>query len=122
MRRGQNALYLAQKGHCVDAFDLSEYAIEKLKHRSELLHAPVNASAADLTAYSFEKRYDVIPCFGTLHFVEREDWKRFLLRAKENTRTGGIHIMQIFGHGAGLCGHCALCRRPGEGGRASGAV
>ena len=93
---GQNALYLAQKGHCVDAFDLSEYAIEKLKHRSDLLHAPVNASAADLTAYSFEKRYDVIPCFGTLHFVEREDWKRFLLRAKENTRTGGIHIMQIF--------------------------
>mgnify|MGYP003492089995 FL=1 len=34
--------------------------------------------------------------FGTLHFVEREDWKRFLLQAKEHTNVGGIHIMQIF--------------------------
>lgn len=27
---GQNSIYLAQKGHYVDAFDLSEYGIEKL--------------------------------------------------------------------------------------------
>ena len=33
---GQNAIYLAQKGYNVDAFDLSEYGIAKLKHKCEL--------------------------------------------------------------------------------------
>lgn len=34
--------------------------------------------------------------FGTLHFVKKEDWKNFLLNAKENTKEHGIHIIQLF--------------------------
>lgn len=39
---------------------------------------------------------NLIMCFGTLHFVNRSDWKDFILRAKADTDKGGIHIMQIF--------------------------
>lgn len=93
---GQNAIYLAQKGYKVDAFDLSESGIAKLKHRCELFDAQVNAFAADLTTYQFKRHYDMVLCFGTLHFVEKNDWKRFISNAKEYTNIGGIHIMQIF--------------------------
>lgn len=93
---GQNAIYLARQGHLVDAFDLSEHGIAKLKYRCELSHTQVNAFIADLTAYQFEQHYDLIICFGTLHFVTKNEWKQFIQNAKAHTNIGGIHIMQIF--------------------------
>lgn len=93
---GQNAVYLAQKGYQVDAFDLSEHGIAKLKRRCEQSNAQVNAFVADLTTYQFKQYYDMILCFGTLHFVDKDGWKRFISNAKEYTNIGGIHIMQIF--------------------------
>lgn len=93
---GQNAIYLARQGHFVDAFDLSEHGIAKLKHRCELSDVQVNAFLADLTTVQFEKYYDMIICFGTLHFVTKSEWKKFIDRAKKNTNIGGIHIIQIF--------------------------
>ena len=47
---GQNALYLAQKGHCVDAFDLSEYAIEKLKQGQALTDKELRRALAAFRA------------------------------------------------------------------------
>ena len=93
---GQNAVYLAQKGYQVDAFDLSEHGIAKLKRRCEQSNAQVNAFVADLTTYQFKQYYDMILCFGTLHFVDKNGWKRFISNAKEYTNIGGVHIMQIF--------------------------
>ena len=93
---GQNAVYLAQKGYQVDAFDLSEHGIAKLKRRCEQSNAQVNAFVADLTTYQFKQYYDMILCFGTLHFVDKDGWKRFISNAKEYTNIGGIHIMQMF--------------------------
>ncbi len=49
-----------------------------------------------VTDYRFNKEYDVITSHGTLHFVSSQDWKDFILKAKQATISGGIHIMQIF--------------------------
>lgn len=94
---GQNVLYLAKEGYCnIDAFDLSEHGIAKVKQRCQNADVTLNAFVADLTTYQFEKQYDMIMSFGTLHFVHKDDWKNFIYRAKEHTAAGGIHIMQIF--------------------------
>ncbi len=93
---GQNAIYLAHQGHYVDAFDLSEVVIAKLIYMCELSNVQVNAFVADLTTYQFEQCYDMITCFGTLHFVAKKEWKRFINNAKQYTNIGGIHIIQIF--------------------------
>lgn len=94
---GQNVLYLAKQGYCnIDAFDLSEHGIAKVKQRCKNADITLNAFVADLTTYQFEKKYDMIMSFGTLHFVRKDDWKDFIYRAKEHTTAGGIHIMQIF--------------------------
>ena len=75
---------------------MSEYWIAKLNHRCELSNVQVNAFTADLTTYQFEQYYDMITCFGTLHFVDKNEWKKFIKNAKEYTNMGGIHIIQIF--------------------------
>ena len=80
----------------MDAFDLSKHGIAKLKHRCKLSNTQVNAFVADLTTYQFEQNYDMLTCFGTLHFVAKNEWKRFINNAKKYTNIGGIHIIQIF--------------------------
>ena len=94
---GKNSLYLAGQGYAkVDAFDLSENAIAKMNRIAAKSGLTVNAFAQDLRTFTFAKPYDLILSFGTLHFVPKEDWKSMVLRAKENTRPGGIHIIQLF--------------------------
>lgn len=94
---GQNVLYLAEQGYCnIDAFDISEAGIAKLKKQCEIKHLNMNAFVDDLTTYSFDKKYDWIMSFATLCFVEKSAWKQFISRAKENTNADGIHIMHIF--------------------------
>lgn len=94
---GQNVLYLAKQGYQnIDAFDLSENGILKLKKLCGIHSVELHAFVDDLTTYRFDKTYDFIMSFGTLHFVKKDLWKQFIRRAKENTNVGGIHIMQIF--------------------------
>ena len=94
---GQNAFYLARQGYShVDAFDISEHGIAKLRQKCEAEKVQLNAFTADLTTYQFEQSYNMVLCFGTLHFVPREDWRAFINRAKAHTEAAGVHIMQIF--------------------------
>lgn len=94
---GKNALYLSSRGFTnIEAFDLSESAVAKLHRIAEKNKLPINAWVQDLRQFQFEKPYELIFSFGTLHFVEKSDWKSFLKKAKENTNIGGIHIVQLF--------------------------
>jgi cyclopropane fatty-acyl-phospholipid synthase-like methyltransferase len=94
---GKNSLYLASLGYKeVDAFDLSQNAIAKLNRLASSKKVHVNAWVQDLTQFMFSKPYDMVMSFGTLHFVEKEYWKRFIIDAKKNTNDHGIHIIQLF--------------------------
>lgn len=94
---GQNVLYLAKRGfNNIDAFDVSQAGIAKLKKLCLLHNADINAFVCDLAAFEFEKKYDMIMSFATLCFVEKDVWKHFIQNAKNNTNADGIHIMHIF--------------------------
>ena len=94
---GQNVLYLAKQGYRhIDAFDVSESGISKLKKLCERNGLELNAFVQDLTTYTFDKKYDFIMSFATLCFVEKSAWKKFISDAKANTNVGGIHIMHLF--------------------------
>lgn len=94
---GQNVLYLAKQGYRnIDAFDISESGISKLKRLCGINRLNINAFVQDLTTCSFEKKYDLIMSFATLCFVEKSAWKQFIAWAKENTNAGGIHIIHTF--------------------------
>ena len=94
---GKNSIYFARRGFKnIDAFDLSENAILKMNRLLDVKKLKVNTFVGDLTEFEFEKKYDFVMSFGTLHFVSKEKWKKFIWDAKENTNSGGMHIIQIF--------------------------
>ena len=67
---GQNVRYLAKNGYCdIDAFDLSEAGISKLKWLCEKEGLSINAFVDDLSKFHFEKSYDLVMTFSTLCFV-----------------------------------------------------
>ena len=74
---GKNAIYLTQKGFIVDAFDISESGIDKLKRLAAKSNVIINAWVQDLRGYDFQKEYDVVTTHGTLHFVTKQEWKNF---------------------------------------------
>jgi tellurite methyltransferase len=94
---GKNSLYLAKHGFSnIDAFDLSKNAINKLERLAHKEDININAWVDDVCSFCFKKTYDLIISFGTLHFVNKDNWHRFILDAKENTVIGGFHIIQLF--------------------------
>jgi len=94
---GQNALYVKQLGvQRVEAVDISEAGISKLKRKAEKLGLNIEVKVGDLTQYEFCGEYDAVMSFGTFHFVCEKEWKAFVKRAKAATRPGGLHIMQMF--------------------------
>lgn len=93
----KNTFYLIENGfENVSAFDLSENAINKVNRIAEKRNVEINAFVQDLCTFQWKYKYDLIISFGTLHFVHRAGWHKFIKDAKENTNIGGIHVIQIF--------------------------
>ncbi len=94
---GKNILYLAkQRFDNIDAFDISENAIGKIERLCKNTNYKINTQVTSVQDFLFEKQYDLILSFGVFHFIGKEYWKAFIKKAQENTRVGGIHIIQIF--------------------------
>lgn len=94
---GKNSLYLASLGfNNIDAFDISQNAVDKLNRISKQRNFNINSWTQDLCAFRYEKKYDLIMSFGTLHFTEKTNWREFIIESKNNTKPNGLHIFQIF--------------------------
>ena len=64
---GRNSIYLAEIGHFVDAFDISEAGVNKAKRIAEKKNLTLNLWSQDLANFQFEKKYDFISSQGVLH-------------------------------------------------------
>lgn len=94
---GKNAFYLAQQGFSnIDVFDISQTAIEKVERLSKKANLNINTQVTSVQDFEFCKKYDLMLSFGVFHFISKEDWKTFIMKAQKNTNIGGIHIIQIF--------------------------
>ena len=93
----KNSIYLASNGFKrVNAFDISENAIAKVKKIAAKNEVELNSFTQDLCTFPWKENYDLVISYGTLHFVPKEGWHHFIQEAKEHTNVGGIHIIQIF--------------------------
>ena len=57
---GRDAIYFAKCGFIVDALEISQPGIEKIKYYSQLFGCPVNTIHANMIGYEFVNDYDVI--------------------------------------------------------------
>ena len=82
---GRNALFLAEKGFIVDAMDISDIALEKLKNKEN-----INPIRADLDIYNLpEEKYSLVLNINYLN-------RRLFPQIKESLIKGGILIFQTF--------------------------
>lgn len=93
---GRNSIFLTQKGHIVDAFDISESGIEKAKEIARALGLCINFFQKDLGEFVFEKQYDVILSHGVLHLPYKDVRDDFILKMQQNTKLGGYNAIGIF--------------------------
>ncbi len=93
---GRNSIFLAEQGHRVDAFDISEAGIKKAIKLAGLKKADVNFWPQDLAEFEFEKEYDVILSHGVLHLPEKKVRNALIKKAKHHTKTGGYNLIGIF--------------------------
>lgn len=93
---GRNAIFLAEQGHDVDAFDLSEAGIAKAKDIAVRAGINVNFFQKDLAAFSFEKNYDVILSHGVLHLPFKNVRDEFIEKMQNHTNPGGYNFVGIF--------------------------
>ncbi len=93
---GRNALFLAEKGFSVDAFDISESGIEKLKSISKNKKIKINAWVQDISTYEFKQNYDFIISHGVLHLLNRKEWERSIKEMKQHTNNNGVNVVVVF--------------------------
>lgn len=93
---GRNAIYMASKGHTVDAFDLSEAGIGKSKKIAQAQSVKVNFWVQDLGNFIFNKNYHVILSHGVLHLPEKDVRDNFIEQARLHTISGGFNVIGVF--------------------------
>lgn len=93
---GRNALFLAGRGHAVDAVDASDAAIRKLRERAERAGVEVAAHVADVRSWTMRGPYDVVIAHGVLHLLERDEWRELLARMRRQTAAGGWNVVAVF--------------------------
>jgi tellurite methyltransferase len=92
---GRHAIYFAQGDCVVTAFDSSDAAIRKLRHRAAAAGVTIEASVADMRTYEFGQDFDVIIAHGVLQLVERPVWQGLIRRMKRHTSPGGWNAMTV---------------------------
>jgi len=87
---GRNAVFLAQHGFEVNAVDISERGLKKVKKLAREKGVKINTFLVDLDQYPIEKeRYDLIANF---YFLKR----RLIPRIKKGLKKGGKVIFETY--------------------------
>ena len=82
---GRNTHFLAELGFCIDAIDISDYALDKVKNS-----ATINKIEADLDKYNLTpNKYDLIVNINYLN-------RRLVSQMKESLKSGGVVIFETF--------------------------
>lgn len=93
---GRHSLYLAGLGFQVDAFDISQNAINKINYLKERYNLNINTFICDILEFEFKHKYDLIIVHGVLQFIEREKQPDIIELLKKWTNVNGYQIVALF--------------------------
>ena len=93
---GKDAVYMAQQGCKVTAFDVTESGIRKLKKLASNRAVEIEAFVADINDFEINKQYDIIYSTGTIQYLFDENISSFFNKVTEMTKIGGIVYFNVF--------------------------
>ena len=93
---GRDAVYFAKNGFQVDALEISEPGIEKIRKYSEENNCNVNILHENMINYELKKAYNVIYSSGSLQFLPLDQRKDHFENYKKHTAVGGVNAHLVF--------------------------
>ncbi len=93
---GKDAVYMAQKGYDVTAFDLTESGIRKTLRLAAERGTKLNAYTADINDFETDGSFDIIYSTGTIQYLADENIPGFFGKIMRMTRPHGLHYFNVF--------------------------
>ena len=93
---GKDAIYLAEKGYDVTAFDITENGIRKTKKLASERNVEVNAFIADINDFEIEEKFDIIYSTGTIQYLDDDKIDAFFEKVKNMTNDNGLNWFNVF--------------------------
>ena len=94
---GKDAVYMAQRGYSVTAFDLTVSGIRKtVKLAEERGVIQLQAYVDDINDFKPEGLFDIIYSTGTIQYLKNENIPGFFEKVKRMTRPNGLNYFNVF--------------------------
>ena len=93
---GKDAVYMAQKGYDVTAFDLTESGIRKTFRLAAERGTKLKAYTADINDFETDETFDIIYSTGTIQYLADENIPGFFEKIMKMTRPHGLHYFNVF--------------------------
>ncbi len=93
---GRNALYLAEKGFAVTAWDTSQVGLDELDRLAEEKGLDVQTEMRDIKNFNPDDHFDVLVSTYVLHHLSRQDALLLIKEMQERTNTDGLNVITAF--------------------------
>ncbi|MCR5803955.1 MAG: class I SAM-dependent methyltransferase [Clostridia bacterium] len=93
---GKDAVYMAQKGYDVSAFDLTDNGIRKTIRLASDRGVNIKAYVDDINTFMPDDQYDIIYSTGTVQYLFDENKKSFFEKIEKMTKPNGIVFFNVF--------------------------
>ena len=93
---GKDAVYMAQKGYDVSAFDLTENGIRKTIRLAAEKGVEINAYVDDINTFETDEQFDIIFSTGTVQYLFDENKEAFFEKLERITKLNGIVFINVF--------------------------
>ncbi len=93
---GKDAVYMAQKGYDVTAFDLAENGIRKTLMLAKEKDVRIHAFVDDINTFNIESGFDMIYSTGTIQYLAEDNKSAFFEKIKRLTKLNGVVFFNVF--------------------------
>ena len=93
---GKDAVFMAEKGYDVTAFDLTENGIRKTIALAHKRGVKVNAYVDDINTFETDEQFDIIFSTGTVQYIFDENKESFFKKLEKITKPNGIVFINVF--------------------------
>lgn len=93
---GKDAVYMAEMGYSVSAFDLTKNGIDKAKKLAAQRNVAINAYVDDINSFETDETFDIIYSTGTVQYLFDENKTAFFEKIAKITNLNGIVYFNVF--------------------------
>lgn len=93
---GKDAVYMAQRGYNVTAFDLTENGIAKAKRLATDREVKINAFIDDINTFNLNETFDIIYSTGTVQYLLEDKKVEFFEKIERLTNLHGLVYFNVF--------------------------